>query len=218
MSKPLRTSTQGTMQDATRLMMWQQKQQGWDQDWEKQQRVRSKHVKAWKTLSSPGGKVRDASPAYSILGRWWYLVMYLLHVTCILQCTWLHPGGGIPYSNGSPPHPGMANTSHHYPHQWWWWPTTSTHEQWPWPTTTYHPWQQCPPPNIPNGKHSPPPAPMNSNDHTAPLHQWWTTSTHKQWQWPSTTPQTVNTAQHPHKLWTPPPTQGNDGPVPPSSI
>ena len=88
----------GMMQDATRLMMWQQKQQGRDQDWEKQQRVRSKHVKAQKTLSSPGGMVWDASPAYSILGRWWYVVMYLLHVTCILQCMWLHLGGGIPYS------------------------------------------------------------------------------------------------------------------------
>jgi len=31
-----------------------------------------------------GGKVRDASPAHSVLGRWWYVMMYLLHVMCRL--------------------------------------------------------------------------------------------------------------------------------------
>jgi hypothetical protein len=51
----------------------------------KKQRARGKRVKVRIPLSSPGGKVGDASPAYSGLGRWWYCLVYLLHVTCV--CT-----------------------------------------------------------------------------------------------------------------------------------
>jgi hypothetical protein len=45
--------------------------------------VNSKMVKL--SRSGSVGKVGDASPAYSGLGRWWYCGAYLLHVTCV--CT-----------------------------------------------------------------------------------------------------------------------------------
>ncbi|KIJ90726.1 hypothetical protein K443DRAFT_522297 [Laccaria amethystina LaAM-08-1] len=37
------------------------------------------------SIIADGGKVGDASPAYSGLGRSWYCRAYLLHVTCV--CT-----------------------------------------------------------------------------------------------------------------------------------